>query len=138
MGLKVDFNQGLDVRLIDNASARMLSKVAWLKPIRLACDHMGMIESVRKAVELLRWHNTTPSRYFCHVLVKNVEEAVEIVRFLKTIYVDPFAQPFIDKNGTEPTKEQRDFSRWVNHKAIFKTTTWENYKTGSRLLTIGE
>lgn len=127
LGLKVDFNQGLDARLIDDAVARRLSKVKWMKPLRLACDHKGQIESVRKAVELLRWHNTTPSRYFCYVLVKDVDDAVERVRFLKTIYVDPFAQPYIDKYGTETTQEQRNFARWVNHKAIFKKVAWEDY-----------
>lgn len=131
--LKVDFNQGLDARLIDDAVARRLSKVKWAKPLRLACDHKGQMESVRKAVELLRWHNTTPSRYFCYLLVKDVEDAVERVRFLKTIYVDPFAQPYLDKEGTKPTEEQRHFARWVNQKAEFKSRTWEEYRDAKLL-----
>lgn len=126
--LKVDFNQGLDARLIDNATARLLSKVKWAKPLRLACDHKGQMESVRKAVELLRWHNTTPSRYFCYLLVNEIDDAVERVKFLKTIWVDPFAQPYLDKKGTEPTEEQRHFARWVNQKAEFKSRTWEDYR----------
>ncbi|MBF0446530.1 MAG: radical SAM protein, partial [Magnetococcales bacterium] len=103
-------------------------KLKWLEPVRLACDHKGQIESVRKAVELLRWHNTTPARYFCYVLVKDVDNALERVRFLKSMYVDPFAQPYIDQDGTPPTKAQRDFCRWVNHKGEFKSRTWEDYK----------
>ena len=51
-GIKVDFNQGLDARLIDDGIAKLLAKVKWLKPIRLACDNTAMMEPVKKAVEL--------------------------------------------------------------------------------------
>jgi len=53
---------------------------------------------------------------------------VERVKFLKGISVDPFAQPYRDSSGTEPTQEQKDFARWVNHKAEFKSRTWEEYR----------
>ena len=36
--------------------------------------------------------------------------------------LDPFAMPF---NRRDPY--QRDFSRWVNHKAIFKSVPWNEY-----------
>lgn len=127
--LRIDFNQGLDARLIDDGVARRLSKLRWLKAVRLACDHKGQIESVRKAVELLRWHNTTPARYFCYVLVKeDVGDAKERVRFLKGIYVDAYAQPYLDKLGTPPNKDQKDFARWCNHKGECQSRTWEDYK----------
>ena len=127
MGLKVDFNQGLDARLIDDGIARLLGKVKWSPSVRLACDSIAMIEPVRKAVELLRWHNVTPSQYFCYVLVKDIPDALERVKFLKGIYVYPFCQPYRDQSGAEPTKEQRDFARWCNHRAVFRSSTWEDY-----------
>lgn len=128
MGLRVDFNQGLDARLIDNSMAKLLSKLQWHPYLRLSCDSSEMIKVIRKAIELLRWHNVTPSRYFCYVLVRDVNNALERVKFLKGMHVDPFCQPYRDKNGSEPTKEQRDFSRFCNHRAIFRSTTWEDYK----------
>jgi len=127
MGIKVDFNQGLDARLIDNTMAKLLGKLKWNPSIRLACDSVEMIEPIRKAVELLRWHNATPSQYFCYVLVKGIEDALERVRFLKGIYVYPFCQPYRDKKGTEPTWEQKAFARFCNRRAVFRSTTWEDY-----------
>jgi hypothetical protein len=124
----IDFNQGLDARLIDNAMAKLLGKLKWKPSVRLACDSMGMVEPVRKAVELLRWHNTTPSQYSCYVLVKDIESALERVRFLKGIYVYPFCQPYRSPDGADPTKKQKHFSRWVNHRATFRSVTWEEYK----------
>lgn len=129
LGLRVDFNQGLDCRLIDDSVAKLLSKVKWLHPVRLACDHMGMMKFVQQAVTHLRWHNVTPRRYFSYCLVKDIDDALERVKFLKGLNVDPFAQPYIDLEGkTKPTREQRSFARWVNHKAEFKSRTWEEYR----------
>lgn len=49
---------------------------------------------------------------------------------LRKIGANPFAQPYRDfTNNIEPTQEQRDLARWVNHKAIFKTvSTFAEYK----------
>lgn len=128
-GVKVDFNQGLDSRFIDDGVARRLSRLKWLQPLRMACDSSAAIDSIRRAVELLRWHNVTPRRYFCYVLVRDVEDALERIRFLKGIDVDAFAQPYIPPSGEAPTVEQRQLARWVNTRMFFKTMTWEEYRT---------
>ena len=128
LGLKIDFNQGLDARLIDNSMAQLLAKCKWLSPVRLACDTVGQMKHVQKAITLLRWHNCSPRTYFVYVLVKEIPDAIERVKFLKGLSLDPFAQPYRDKEGTEPTDEQKDFCRWVNFKAIFKSVMWKDYK----------
>jgi hypothetical protein len=127
LGIKVDFNQGLDARLIDGPMARLLSKVKWLDPLRLACDRQSQMPAIQKAVQHLRYHNCTPGRYFVYVLVRDIEDALERVKFLKGLWLDPFAQAYRDKDGNPPSKEQLDFERWVNMRAVNKTTTWEEY-----------
>jgi len=129
LGVKVDFNQGLDARLIDDGIARRLAALKWLSPLRLACDRKGQMESIQKAVTLLRWHNVTPRRYFVYTLVKDIPDALERIRFLKGMDLDPFAQPYRDfTTNAEPEPEQKAFARWVNMKAAYKTTTWEQYR----------
>jgi radical SAM superfamily enzyme YgiQ (UPF0313 family) len=126
--VKVDFNQGLDCRLIDDSIARLLSKVKWLHPIRLACDSQLQMKAIEKAVRLLRWHNATPKKYFVYCLIKNIDEALERIKFLKGLYLDPFAQPYIDfRKSIMPTKEQKNLARWINHKAIFNSVPYEEY-----------
>lgn len=130
--VKVDFNQGLDARLIDDVTAKLLSRVKWKHPIRLACDHAAQMPAVQKAVQLLRWHNARPARYFVYCLVKDVEEALERVKFLKGLYVEPFAQPFQDyESQVTSTRAQREFARWVNHTAVFNSVPWEHYQPGN-------
>lgn len=126
--VKVDFNQGLDCRLIDDSVAKLLAKIKWLHPIRLACDTISQMEPIQKAVRLLRWHNARPARYFVYCLIKEVDEAMERVKFLKGLYLEPFAQPYRDfKNNIEPSKKQKQFARWVNHTAIFNSVPYNEY-----------
>lgn len=39
--LHVDFNQGLDARLVTDDIAKLLAKVKWIKRIRFGCDTPG-------------------------------------------------------------------------------------------------
>ena len=127
--VKVDFNQGLDCRLIDDSIAKLLSKIKWSHPIRLACDTISQMEPIQKAVRLLRWHNARPARYFVYCLIKDIDEALERVKFLKGLYCEPFAQPYRSfKSDIEPSKELRRFARWVNHTAVFNSIPFEKYK----------
>ncbi|MCC8174457.1 MAG: radical SAM protein, partial [Odoribacter sp.] len=41
LGIRVDFNQGLDCRLVTNDIAKLLSKVKWISYIRFSCDHIS-------------------------------------------------------------------------------------------------
>jgi hypothetical protein len=128
LGIRVDFNQGLDARLIDGSIAKLLSKVKWLEPLRLACDSKEMMPIVQKAIETLRYHNVVPRRYSCYVLItKDIEDALSRIRFLKGLDISPFAQPFISDTET-PNETQKRLANWVNKKSEFYATTWEAYK----------
>ncbi len=129
LGLRVDFRQGLDARLIDNAIARRLAALRWLKPVRLACDETGQMRAVGKAVRLLQAAGVTPKKYSCYVLVQDIPDALERVTFLDRLGVDPFAMPYRPLGSqSQPDRELRRFARWVNHKAIFRTVPWEAYQ----------
>jgi len=126
--IKVDFNQGLDARLIDRPIAKLLSRVKWLKPVRLSCDTLNMIKPVKKAMRYLREYDCTPQSYYINVLVKDVESALKRVKLLQKWDLDPFAQPYIEYSTKKRIPhEQEKFARWVNHKAIFNSVKWEDY-----------
>lgn len=103
----------------------------WICHIRFACDTKAQMPSVEKAVRLLGDHGIKPERIFCYVLVKqDTEDAIERLRFLKDLRVNPFAQPYRDFDGqVKITREQRRIARWCNHKAIFKTIDYSEYNT---------
>jgi len=128
--VKVDFNQGLDARLVKDDTAILLSKVKWLSPIRLACDSDAEVDAVVKAIELLRWHNATPRAYCVYILVRDEESTLRRLRVFKGMGVTPFVQPYRDKDGTEPPRLLRRLARWVNAGGgkAFKTCSWDEYQ----------
>ncbi|MDL2268123.1 hypothetical protein LJC46_09115 [Desulfovibrio sp. OttesenSCG-928-G15] len=134
LGLRVDFNQGLDARRIDGQVARRLAALGWFKPLRLACDQKSQMPVVEKAVRLLRAAGAKPKEYFCYVLVTDVDEAYERTMFLRGLGLAPFAQAYRDFScNTEPTVKQRLYCRWVNHKALFKSILWPDYWEQERI-----
>lgn len=131
LNLKVDCNQGLDARIIaENSSiSKLLAKIRWLKSIRLACDHKSQMEAVEKAVTAIRKYSGKKGNFSCYVLVKDIDDALERVEFLRSLGVDPFAQPYREPGSKkEPAKILKHFARWVNRKWIFKATSWADYK----------
>lgn len=116
LGLRLDFNQGLDARLITPENARLLAACRWIRFIRFSCDTAAMIEPIRRAVRLIR---ETGSRreIFCYMLVQDIGDAETRLRALVGLGITPFAQPYRDfTNTAATTKEQRDFARFANVK----------------------
>jgi hypothetical protein len=133
--ISVDFNQGLDARIIVNNPeiASLLGRVKWLKPLRMACDTDGQIESIAKATELLRKAGAVPRAYFVYVLVQDIESALRRVIFLRSLKLDPFAQPYIDFEGGGADKRLKQFARWVNCRQL-RNVSWTDYKYGEHYI----
>lgn len=132
--VRVDFNQGLDARLITPDVAEMLARLKWIRFIRMSCDTDAMLPTVLTAATYLKQFGVKPYRLFVYLLVKDIESAEYRAKQLRSAGVDVFAQPYRDfENNIEPTQEQRDFARWVNRKPIFKTCeSFSDYKPNRR------
>lgn len=127
MDVRVDFNQGLDARMIDQITAKLLARVKWIRAIRLACDTQAMKSHIENAVKMLRGAGFK-KEIWCYLLVAdNVDDAHDRAEFLRGLGVTPFAQPYRDRNGTEPNRQAKRFARWVNRREIFKTVAWKDY-----------
>lgn len=123
----VDFNQGLDARLITPDVAALLAKLHWIRFVRMSCDTEAMLPVVINAAQNMANAGISRSRFFCYVLVQDVQKAHRICVMLDAWGINPFAQPYRDYNGGEPTEEQKDFARWVNNKAVFHSCAWRDY-----------
>lgn len=120
--VRVDFNQGLDARLIDDDIAGLLSRLKWIRQIRVACDNDSMLPIVLDVVDRLGRHGVKPYKIFCYMLVQDIDSAEHRAVALRAAGIDVFAQPYRDfTTNREPTREQRAFARWVNRKEIFKS-----------------
>ena len=133
LGVKVDFNQGIDCRIIarNKSIAALLAKVKWLNYIRMAYDSSKITEEVEAAIAYLKEAGIKPYKMMFYVLTKDgeIEDAEKRALMLDYLGCNPFAMPYrnLDTNE-EPTRDQKRFARWCNMKAIFKSCTFSEYK----------
>ena len=62
----------------------------------------------------------------CYVLIgywSTPEEDMMRIEKLRSLGINPFVMPYDKKE-----KYQKNFARWVNRKAVFKSTKWKDYK----------
>lgn len=124
--VKVDFSQGLDIRLITADMAKLLSRVRLWKSVHFAFDSIKLESAVKKGIETLAKNGVKPYKLMFYVLIgfdSTPEEDLYRVELLRSLKVDPFVMPF-DKHN----EYQRRFARWVNHKAVFNKVKWEDYR----------
>ena len=120
--VRVDFNQGLDARLITPEIADILAGLKWINYIRMSADTDPMLDVVLDRIELLKSRGVKPRYIFVYVLAQDVPSAERRCIALREAGANPFAQPYRDfTTNAEPPKELKRLARWVNDKAIFNT-----------------
>lgn len=132
--IKVDFNQGLDARIIaaNPDIAKLLARVKYLKPIRMAMDYLSEAPAVIKATELLRKYGAMPNEYSVYTIVRagEIGDAIERVEICRKLKLRPFAQPYLDPLSEKyfVSTEQRDFISWINQRRFFQKMPWHLFK----------
>jgi len=132
MNIRLDFNQGLDARLVTDYIARLLCRVHWMRYIRFSCDTQGMIPSVKMAMRLLR-EAGYKREFFIYFLAEDAAETHD--RILQVLDADkkvtPFVMPYrnLDGDGEIVSGETKHLARWANKVWIRKSCTFEQYNT---------
>ena len=125
---KVEFNQGLDARLITKKNVGLLAKIR-LKSVHFAWDRMQYGEAVISGIKrFVHYVNYRPKDISVYCLVNyetSMEEDLFRVYKLREIGVSPYIMIY-DKEHAG--KEYKRLQRWVNHRAIFwSTEKFEEY-----------
>lgn len=122
--IKVDFSQGLDIRLLGSPAASLLSRCRLWKRIHFAWDNIHDESEIKVGIKILKKYKLNyVSLYVLIGFNSTPEEDLYRVETLRGLGVDSFVMPYDKFNDY-----QRRFARWVNHKAIFKSVKWEDYR----------
>lgn len=117
---------GIDVRIMDEEQAFQLNKIKLFKQLSIAWDNpkQNILPQLKEMLKYIK-----PYKIQCYVLIgywSTPEQDLYRVEKLRELKIDPFVMPF-DKSNSY----QKDFARWVNHKAVFKSVKWQDYKKAS-------
>lgn len=130
--IKVCFNQGLDIRLITEEKAKVLSKVLYYdasfthRRLYFAFDNPKLEKVFKEKLEILIRH-VKPYRIMVYVLVGHdttFDQDMKRFEIIRSFGCDPYIMIY---NNRRDNQELRDFSRWVN-KRVYKSCSWKDYK----------
>ena len=118
--------QGFDIRIFNEEQGEALTTLKHHLQFKFAWDNPR--DNIDDKIELLLEY-IPHSRLMCYVLIgywSTPEEDLERVMHLwDNFKIDAFVMPY-DKFDNY----QLNFARWCNNKSLFKTRTWEQYKSG--------
>lgn len=129
-GYRVDFNQGLDARLVTDDIAKLLCRIKWIDKIRFACDTQSQIKSIFDAKDKL--HSYGHKRgIFIYFLIKDLDDCMTRIKALsqyKDVFI-PFGQPYreFDKVNEIP-QWQKDMAHWMNQHYVYQSCNFEDFE----------
>lgn len=130
--LKVCFVQGLNIRIITDEQAELLAKCNYQnskfnqKYLTFAWDKYHDGKLVKVGIERCNKAGIPNNHMQFFVLIgfdTTHDQNIERVMTLKELGCMPFAMPY---NKDDPY--QKSFTRWVNHRATFKSCSWIEYR----------
>lgn len=124
-GLKAIW-EALDIRLVNEQTAKSLGSVKTAKRIHFAWDSPAQEDFIGRGIELLKKNGIKPYRLMFYVLVGfNTTKEYDMYR-IRTLADDFGVDPYVccyDKSD----RYQKDLARWCNNKRLFKTCAFEEY-----------
>tara|TARA_Y100000310_G_C20547304_1_gene746224 strand:- start:112 stop:1158 length:1047 start_codon:yes stop_codon:yes gene_type:complete len=132
--LRVCFSQGLNIRIITDEQAAALASVrfsnlhATSRQVYFAWDRWNDEKLIDAGFDRCVRAGLKPAQMAFFVLIgfdTTPEQDLYRVMKLRGKGADPYVMPF---RKADPY--QQAFARWVNHKAVFKSVSWEEYRGG--------
>jgi len=137
--LKVSFNQGLDIRLLNEKIAGMLADIKYCDwhfttpRLYFSFDLPEIEPQVRRGVEILENAGIKPRELMFYVLcgfASTHEQNMHRFKVLRELKTDPYVMVYNDIDRRIPNDPKRrtlkDFKRWVNGR-IYKVDPWKKY-----------
>jgi hypothetical protein len=128
-GLRVDFQQGLDIRLLDDEKAALLKQMHVYEP-RFAWDDIGHERAVLRGIELLKKHGINRSNFYVLAgFESGFEDALYRVNKLRELGQMVYVMSY-NKEKLEMDKRYSYLRNWANTRAVFASCTFEEYCKG--------
>ena len=132
-GYRVDFNQGLDARLVDDDMAKMLASMKWIKAIRFGCDTPKQVEECDIVIDKLRTYGFKDEVLLYTMIYGDINECFERINpwrdpKYRTLVVCQ-AQPQLDFTTTKQNipQWQKDMAHWANKRWLYFADDFHNF-----------
>ena len=135
---RIDLNQGMDVRLMNDEICKILSRLKWIKYIRFSCDTKLQLSYFKNLIFLFEKNKISKSKIFIYLLVcSDLDDADFRLQSLHKICknFNIYAQP--ERNDVKniiPNKLQLEFSQRYVYGRCYKKENWPEYCQRKKLI----
>ena len=126
-GYRVDFTQGLSVRLVDQEQAEIIAAMKHTKRIHFAFDHIDYEPKVRHGIELLLKQGIHPDQLSFYILVNynsTIDQDLKRIAILDEYGVNPFVMVY---NKERAPQQLLYLAIWCNKYQTKKSCKFEDY-----------
>lgn len=139
-GYRIDFNQAIDARLVNDDNAKLLAKIRWIHSrIRFGCDTKAQIAECDRAIELIAKYGYKGEFFMYTMLHGDIHECLERINHwrervirkqngedVNATYVH--SQPYRDPHHANCIPMwQNDMASWSNKRQLFYRTSFEEF-----------
>ena len=129
-GAKVEFNQGLDIRLVTDKNLELLKQIR-LENIHFAFDRWQdkeIIEPRLRRFVAQTGFNKDKGKVMCYILCNfdtTLEQDIFRIQLCRELHISPYPMIY-DKEHADPVYKQ--LQRWCNNWIFWSVPTFEEYK----------
>lgn len=138
--IRCQFNQGLDIRLIDNENSILLSKLNYMGEYIFAFDNIVYKKIIDEKLLLLNWRKPYQFKFFVYVNPNmELSDTVKRIEFLKNKKILPYIMRDISCWDNKYNNFFIDIAAWCNQPSFFKKMNFEiflqkRHKNKNRIL----
>lgn len=123
--IKCQFNQGLDIRLVDEENAGLLRKLNYLGEYLFAFDDINLIDIIEKKLRLLSWRKPWQFKFYVYVSDKMpTSDTVRRLSWLKEYKILPYIMRDLSCWSSNYKNFYTDIGAWGNQVNVFKKLTF--------------
>lgn len=126
--IRCQFNQGLDIRLVDEDNSELLAQMKYLGKYIFAFDNIKFEKIIERKLKLLEWRKDWWFRFYVYVSPEMpIADTVRRVEFLRERKILPFIMRDITCWDSEYSPFYIDLTGWANGARFFSIQSFEAY-----------
>jgi hypothetical protein len=128
LNIKCQFNQGLDIRLINNINSDLLSNLNYLNEYIFVFDNIRYKNIIKDKLKILSWRKDFQFKFFVYIHPSmKLDETIKRIEWLKNNKCLPYIMRDISCWNSKYNKFYIDIAAYCNQPNLFKKITFEEF-----------
>ena len=126
--IRCTFNQGLDLRLLDEENSKLIRGLNYIGEIIFAFDNWSYLPIIEDKIKLLNWRKSWQIKFYIYIHPDmGLSETINRIKWCEDNKCLPYIMRDISCWGSMYNEFYIDIASWCNQPAFFKKKTFEQF-----------